>query len=228
MRSYKKIAEMRYKKERRFRKVCADELELREWNKFKISRSKLKNESSKSKTRESKKELNEIISKIYDQEGYVPLPYKMDDTRYSDLKIAEALYLSGGFITDAAKRLQIAPTTISKRLKKSEFLRKVMEVIEDERLDTTEKSLFKLIEQLHYPAVSFYLTQKGARRGYYDRKIIDQNINVSGQVKIDLSDVPKDVLVELAGWKDDIIDIEGEEVYEKDRNITKITSERKD
>lgn len=218
MRSYKKIAETRYKKERKYRKVCADELELKEWNKFKLSRTKLKKDSKNNKTRESERELSNIISKIYDQEGYVPLPYKIDDTKYSDLKIAEALYLSGGFITDAAKRLQIAPTTISKRLKKSEFLRKVIEVIEDERLDTTEKSLFKLIEQLHYPAVNFYLTQKGGRRGYFDRKIIDQNINVSGQVKIDLTDVPKDVLIELAEWKDDIIDIEEENIKEIELN----------
>ena len=60
---------------------------------------------------------------------------------------AEALEKAAGFITIAANSLEINPSSLSRKIKKSARLRKLLEEIEEKRLDLAESTLLKNMKQ---------------------------------------------------------------------------------
>ena len=66
--------------------------------------------------------------------------------RYSDNEVGRALRASGGFRTRAAELLGITPSAITQRLKKSKFLKKIMDEVLEKNLDLAEKKLIEGIE----------------------------------------------------------------------------------
>jgi hypothetical protein len=81
-------------------------------------------------------------------------------------QIADAIKQSGGFISIAAEQLGITVAGVSQRIKKSEELQKVVDDIEEKRLDLAESKLIANIKANDQRAIEFYIRHKGRRRGY--------------------------------------------------------------
>ena len=83
-------------------------------------------------------------------------------------QIETALRATGGFVSQAAKKLGISQSAVSNRLAKSEYLRKIREEIEESYLDLAESKLIKKINNDESGPIFFYLKCKGKKRGYIE------------------------------------------------------------
>lgn len=101
-------------------------------------------------------------------------------------QIAEALQLSGGFQTPAADMLGITQSAISRRIKSSAELKKIVAEIENQHLDRAESALMAKIGDKDLGAICFYLKCKGKNRGYIEKQIIDTNIKTQGRLQINV------------------------------------------
>ena len=84
-------------------------------------------------------------------------------------QIEEALRATGGFISQAADKLGVTQSAISKRVKRSPELKETLDEIVETKLDFTESKLMGLIEESHPASIYFYLKCKGKHRGYVER-----------------------------------------------------------
>lgn len=86
--------------------------------------------------------------------------------RISNKKIKEALKKTGGFVSPAARSLNITSRTLYRKINQNEDIKIFRQEIIDSRLDIAELELIKAL-QMHEPwAVKFYLEKKGWMRGY--------------------------------------------------------------
>lgn len=91
-------------------------------------------------------------------------------------KMIDALAFSHGIVTNACKKIGIAPKTYYEWLKKdSEFKKECMATAE-QAIDYVESQLFKLIADQNPAAIIFYMKTKAKDRGYVEKHIIDQTI----------------------------------------------------
>jgi len=89
--------------------------------------------------------------------------------RITDAQVAEALKNSAGLFSAAAQQLGVDASTVSRRVAKSEFLKKVVVDSLDKRLDVAESELLKAIKRGEPWAICFFLKCKGKARGYVER-----------------------------------------------------------
>lgn len=91
---------------------------------------------------------------------------KMTHNVDNNLQIIEALKQSGGFLSQAAKKLKVTQASLCLMVKKSDTLQEAITYIVDAQLDLAESQLIKLISDGNLSAIKYYLDNKGEMRGY--------------------------------------------------------------
>lgn len=89
--------------------------------------------------------------------------------RVTDKALEEALRKSAGLFSAAAQMVGLDPSTVSRRVAKSENLKAVVSEALDKRLDVAESELLKAISRGEAWAICFFLKCKGKGRGYVER-----------------------------------------------------------
>lgn len=97
----------------------------------------------------------------------------MANHRIPDTQIIEALKNSWGLFTVAAAALHCNRCTISERVRSSAKVRTAYESIVESRLDVAESKLLEAIENGEAWAIKFFLTMKGAQRGYSETHTLE-------------------------------------------------------
>jgi hypothetical protein len=95
--------------------------------------------------------------------------HKKPRRELTEKQIGDALRKANGYVTIAAQLLGCDPSTIHKRLNKSDALRQIQNDLDDRRLDTAELALDRAIQDREGWAVCFFLKTKGKKRGYVER-----------------------------------------------------------
>jgi len=88
-------------------------------------------------------------------------------------EVEAALRSSAGLQSTAAKKLGITISAVSKRIKNSPKLQRVMKEVCSATLDLAEGSLLKAIQKGELTAIIFYLKCKGKKRGYIEKQEIE-------------------------------------------------------
>jgi len=96
----------------------------------------------------------------------------MRTSRVTTKQCVEAIHNSGGFITPAAKQLNISQAALSKRIKKSKALQQALAETKEQYLDLAETQLIKAVRDREAWAICFYLKCKGKDRGYVEKRQI--------------------------------------------------------
>jgi len=99
-----------------------------------------------------------------------------------------ALRKSGGFISHAAKALNISSAALSRRIKRSKKLQEIKAEIDEKYLDLAESKLISKINKEDLGAICFYLKCRGKDRGYIEKQIIDLNSKVTPKKVKELSE----------------------------------------
>ncbi len=81
----------------------------------------------------------------------------------------QALEVKLGFVTEAAKALNISYQALSKRIKKNKKLRDALDAINERKLDFSESKLQDLVKKNNLGAICFHLKCKGKHRGWVER-----------------------------------------------------------
>lgn len=88
-------------------------------------------------------------------------------------QVAEALKIARGYVSVAARAIDVTPQAIYKRIKNDEKLQEVLREIDEERLDRAENELELAVEGKDAWAVKYTLDNKGRSRGY-GKQVIEQ------------------------------------------------------
>jgi len=83
-------------------------------------------------------------------------------------QIEAALEASGGWQSIAAKKLNICPSALSRRISRSKRLQSTLFDIKEKYLDRAEDELINKIEKGDLGAICFYLKCQGKKRGYIE------------------------------------------------------------
>ena len=81
----------------------------------------------------------------------------------------DALRATGGFVSQAAKKLGIGQSALSNRIARNKELRDVQNNILESYLDLCESKLISKINKEDLGAICFYLKCKGKHRGYIEK-----------------------------------------------------------
>lgn len=100
-------------------------------------------------------------------------------------QIEDALRKAGGFITYAAKMLNVTAGAITQRVQASEQLQIALQEIKDSHLDMCESKLLKKINAEDLGAICFYLKCQGKSRGYYEKMKNEISGPDDGPIKTD-------------------------------------------
>lgn len=100
---------------------------------------------------------------------------KEPSKRKTDEEIEEALRDSNGFISTAAKKLNINEKTIRNRIKKSATLQTIQQELKTERDDLCENMLMKGIMEGNTALIIFYAKTQMQGRGYSERPAAGEN-----------------------------------------------------
>lgn len=96
--------------------------------------------------------------------------------RYTIAQMVEALTVTKGMVSLAAKRLGCAPDTVYRYIKEYPDVAAAKYAEREAVTDMAELSLYKAIQQGEAWAVCFYLKTQGKGRGYVERQEIDHRI----------------------------------------------------
>ena len=97
----------------------------------------------------------------------------MANRRIPDAKIIEALAESMGVISVAAHAIHCNRCTISERIKTSKKVAAAYEELCETRLDLAESKLLEALDNGEPWAIKFFLTMKGAPRGYSETHTLE-------------------------------------------------------
>jgi len=86
-------------------------------------------------------------------------------------QIEKALKANGGFISQAAKSLNVRYQTIWERIRRSSRLKQSYEEIRESYLDLAESKLLVKIREGDLGAICFFLKCQGKKRGYIERPV---------------------------------------------------------
>ncbi len=86
-------------------------------------------------------------------------------------QIERALRLNGGFISQAAKSLNVTYHAIYDRIQKCPKLRRSYEEIRESNLDLAESKLLDKVKKGDLGAICFFLKCQGKKRGYIERPV---------------------------------------------------------
>ncbi|OGS40500.1 MAG: hypothetical protein A3K77_00715 [Euryarchaeota archaeon RBG_13_31_8] len=88
-------------------------------------------------------------------------------------QVIEALKQSGGFLTEAAKKLCCDYHTVQNYINRHEEIAKAWEHIKEAQLDFTESKLIKNIGRGKEASIFFYLKCKGKQRGFIEHSRLE-------------------------------------------------------
>ncbi len=88
-------------------------------------------------------------------------------------QIEDALTRHGGFVSQAAKALNVQPQAIYKRIRRSQHLTDVQFQLTETYLDLAESKLIKAIQEGESWAICFFLKCRGKQRGYVEKQMLD-------------------------------------------------------
>ncbi len=94
-------------------------------------------------------------------------------------QVEQALIANGGWITKTAQALGVSTQAVSKRVKGSERLQKVVEDVKAKYLDLAESKLIQKINDGDLGAICFYLKCQGKERGYVEKHQLEASGNIS-------------------------------------------------
>lgn len=103
----------------------------------------------------------------------------------TDEQIETALIQTQGIQSEAALRLGVADSTVSKRIQKSEKLLELVRSLREKNVDRAERSLMRLVDEGDLGAVIFFLKCQGKSRGWVERSelvISPGKVNISDDV----------------------------------------------
>ena len=104
--------------------------------------------------------------------------------------ILEALEHSLGVVTTACKKVGIGRTTFYQWMRDDKEFAQQVKDIENVALDFAESQLFKQIKDNNPTSTIFYLKTKGKKRGYIEKKEIDNSGRLEVKnVVLDQSDI---------------------------------------
>ena len=92
--------------------------------------------------------------------------------------IKQALRASGGFVTYAARRLNVHPNTIWNHMKKYPDLQEEVGAIRESHLDLAESSLLQQVNEKNTQATIFFLECQGKKRGYIRNPALNLHAHV--------------------------------------------------
>jgi hypothetical protein len=104
------------------------------------------------------------------------MSYKKENKELHKKKMLEALTITNGIVTTAAKMCTIASDYHYDWMKEDPAYKLAVEAIDNIMLDVAEGQLMKKIKEGNLTALIFYLKCKGKQRGYIDRVVLDGNI----------------------------------------------------
>ena len=84
--------------------------------------------------------------------------------------VVNAMRAAAGIQSLAAEKLGVNRSTVCRFLQDHPELKDELAAIDDELLDLSESGLFEQLRAKEFPAIKFYLEQKGAARGYGKRR----------------------------------------------------------
>lgn len=90
-------------------------------------------------------------------------------------EIIRALKSKQGFVTLAAKALNVTPQAIYKRIRTNKTIERAVEEIKESHLDFAESQLLRKIKSEDLGAICFYLKCKGKDRGYIEKAQIEHS-----------------------------------------------------
>ena len=111
----------------------------------------------------------------------------------TDKQIEEAIRKNGGWLTFAAKAVDLSYRQILRRVAQSERLQKVRDEVRERYLDIAESALITAVRGGEAWAVCFYLKCKGKGRGYIERESV-----VASDVRPPVETLSDDQLREIA------------------------------
>ena len=111
----------------------------------------------------------------------------------TDKQIEEAIRKNGGWLTFAAKAVDLSYRQILRRVAQSERLQKVRDEVRERYLDIAESALITAVRRGEAWAVCFYLKCKGKGRGYIERESV-----VASDVRPPVETLSDDQLKEIA------------------------------
>lgn len=104
--------------------------------------------------------------------------------------ILEALEHSLGVVTTACKKVGVGRTTFYQWMRDDKEFAQQVKDIENVALDFAESQLFKQIKENNPTSTIFYLKTKGKKRGYIEKKEIDNSGRLEVKnVVLDQSDI---------------------------------------
>lgn len=99
-------------------------------------------------------------------------------------QVENALRLSDGLVSFAARSLRVTPRTIRKYLERYPELKEIRDEAREGLVDLAERSLAEQIKAGSAPATTFALKTLGRSRGYEEKPQVD--LNVSGDIAVQL------------------------------------------
>lgn len=91
-------------------------------------------------------------------------------------EIETALRITRGSITEAAELLEVERPILSRKVRSTPSLEKVMQDIREEKIDAAEKALDELVLEKNPTAVTFTLRTIGKERGYTEKSTIEHEM----------------------------------------------------
>jgi hypothetical protein len=111
--------------------------------------------------------------------------------KVTEQQIREALEMSGGFLSEAAKMLNISSPGLSKRIKHNTSLQESRESIKERYLDLAESKLIGLVKDGNLGAICFYLKCQGRHRGWVEKQEIEHFGDSPVEITITAAVAPK-------------------------------------
>lgn len=88
-------------------------------------------------------------------------------------QIINALKQNGGFVTSAARALNVTPQAIYARMEKNQRIKEAHLAIKEQYLDLAESQLLQKVRSGDLGAICFYLKCQGKSRGYVERQQLE-------------------------------------------------------
>lgn len=107
-------------------------------------------------------------------------------------QVTEAIEGSAGIVSTIAKRLNCSWHTADKYVNRWECTRQAYANEEEHALDLAETKLLKLINAEDGTMIRYYLSTKGKRRGYVERRQAEVTGKDGGPIRTIILDVARD------------------------------------
>ena len=111
--------------------------------------------------------------------------------KYTTEVMIEAIQISEGNLSEAARRLECSRTTVHNYVNKYVTVRRADDEANESFLDEAESQLRRAVKKGQLPAIMFALKTKGKSRGYVERQEV-QHEGGDKPIPITLIEVVKD------------------------------------